>query len=768
MNRELTVGGLALLLTAAALAPSARAGGVHDIALTAIPVVRSPITVDGSLSDWPDTYPAAFVPLDPGLATDAAAAGAAGLGQLRRRPVSADIQACYDSKALYFGVTWKGTGHQSGGLTLHVQTDRIAHLRIAPTAAGCRGVVQVRRGDASGWHAWGPGSGFAVATRPDGTTIEEVRIPWAGLTGSGAAPATLTLAADLEWPQITTAFLRQLPTGVRHDNTHLTDCFLTSPEKLFTPGRIPGQSRPTGATLKFVAGPHANATQTSAAGDRRDGDLRPPCRGPSARRRQPERVETQRSSRRRPTRPACSATATARRSRRPTMRDFLYIAAHVKSPGGPLNTQPEATQAGYLGGDCLQVRLNDGQHTVNLCGWYDSARKKPALTADGNDLKDPYLLQQGAKEAFQTDAGRPGLHAGDGGPLAGAAERNGAPKPGTPGRGRSRSGGPGLNPQFTALAQATLAQGGGIAYSYRLPAEANVTLGVFDAQGHLVRSLVKDAHRRAGRNTEYWDGKDQFGSAVAARQISGAGHRAPADHAVSRSSASATPAARRGRRRTGAGDWLSDEAAPQAAVTDGTNVYLAAPGSEKGHSIIAVGPDGKRLWGHQESIYPRCVSLALPGQYLYALYSGPETVHASAGGPNVVGRAFLVCLDKNDRRARPLQHPEDGLRRSPPGPTWTAWPACGTCASTRRSRPPATKGSRATSPTTSASRPRPWASPPPAGGCTSPCSRRTRFWCWTRRPASRLDTIPVPQPVGLHALPDGQPAGHQRRQGRHH
>jgi len=61
-----------------------------------------------------------------------------------------------------------------------------------------------------------------------------------------------------------------------------------------------------------------------------------------------------------------------------------------------------------------------------------------------------------------------------------------------------------------------------------------------------------------------------------------------------------------------------------------------------------VGPNGRRIWGYSVDAYPRCVSMTLVGNYLYALFSGPLTVHPSeeTGGQSVVGRAFIVCLDK--------------------------------------------------------------------------------------------------------------------------
>ena len=622
---------LTLSLLPLALGQSARAGGVHDVPLNSVPLARSPIVIDGSLADWPDTHPVAFTPLDPGLATDASPA----LAQLRRRPVSADLQACYDSKALYFAVTWHGSAH--GDLTLHVGTDRIAHVRVAPHVG-----LEERIGEGTAWHTLGAGAECAVAATPGGGTTEEARIPWSALTASGAAPAFVTLAADLEWPGVTPTFLRALPPSVRHDNTHLTDCFLTSPEKLFTRDASLGNPSDWGA-LRFVAERHANTTQTSlmttgATETYVSQAATPPALDGSLSGWDPNQFQTVAYA------PGLLGDRYSAKIATSYDNDFLYVAAHFHSVGGPLNTEPEATQQGYLGGDCLQIRLNDGQHTVNLCGWYDTSGKKPALTADGYDLRDPYLRKQGAREAFRPDADGQGYVQVMAIPWR-VLPSGAAPRAGDSWKATFQPSWAGLNPQFTALAQATLAQGGGIPYSYRLPSEANVSLGIFDAQGHLVRSLVKDAHRRAGANTEYWDGKDQFGAVVMPGKyvVKGLNHPPIGTTPVV---SLGNPGSPPWPTADGRGDWLSDEAAPQAVVTDGANVYLAAPGSEKGYAIIAVGPDGKRLWGDQESYYPRCVSLTLSGQYLYALYSGPVSVHATPGGPDKEERAFLVCLDK--------------------------------------------------------------------------------------------------------------------------
>ncbi|MBV9851248.1 MAG: hypothetical protein JO250_16380 [Armatimonadetes bacterium] len=296
------------------------------------------------------------------------------------------------------------------------------------------------------------------------------------------------------------------------------------------------------------------------------------------------------------------------------------------------------------------------------------------------------------------------------------------------------------------------AAGGEIAYSYRLPHEANVTLGLYDAQGHLVRTLIKDAPRRAGRNTEYWDAKDQFGQTVAAGtyRVRGVTHPPISLQPVVSVGNPGTPP---WPTADGRGDWLSDEAAPQAAVTDGVNVYLAAPGSEKGHAIIAVGPDGRRLWGYDEAAYPRCVSLALGGRYLYALFSGPESE-----GPNTVGRAFLVCLDKASGAPALFSAQKPDFRIA-------TWPYVDRTAGlwdlrVRKGFTPASYEGQTRYFANDVGEPTE-AVGIAAGGGRLYVSMLTqnRVLVLDAATGQAVDTIPIPQPVGLHARADGKILG---------
>jgi hypothetical protein len=188
------------------------------------------------------------------------------------------------------------------------------------------------------------------------------------------------------------------------------------------------------------------------------------------------------------------------------------------------------------------------------------------------------------------------------------------------------------------------------AVAYHMPVDGQLTLGLYDEKGALLRWLVKDEHRSAGDHRESWNGLDQWGRKMSpgTYQVRGLCH-APlvADYLLTVDNPGQPPWPT----PDGRGDWLSDEGNPQAAVTDGKWVFLAAPNSEKGYSTLAVDETGKRCWGTNEPrhMYARTVSLALADDFLYVLYSGPDRPNADYSpyeDKDAVGRAVLMCFDK--------------------------------------------------------------------------------------------------------------------------
>ena len=256
-------------------------------------------------------------------------------------------------------------------------------------------------------------------------------------------------------------------------------------------------------------------------------------------------------------------------------RHDLYIAAHFRSYGPMTNAKRESTLQGYGGGDALQIRLSDGKKKVNLCGWYDSADKSPALTADWGDLPSPFLLKQGAREGFAVDA--------DG---RGYVQEIAVPWKLLFGRALPRAARiaatfqlwwADLTPRFSFYTQTTLQARGGLAFDYRMPVDGDLTVGLFDAQGRLLRWLVPDAYCYAGNHRGYWDGLDQWGKPVPAGQyMLKAVYHPPitTDYLLSVCNPGHPPWPTPDNK----GDWLSDEEDPQAAATDGRWIYLARRG----------------------------------------------------------------------------------------------------------------------------------------------------------------------------------------------
>ncbi len=186
-----------------------------------------------------------------------------------------------------------------------------------------------------------------------------------------------------------------------------------------------------------------------------------------------------------------------------------------------------------------------------------------------------------------------------------------------------------------------------LSFAYTMPRDAEVTLGVFDGRGGLLRWLTRSDFRRAGPNTERWDGRDQDGNPLPAGEYTvKALYHDPlgTEYQLSVGNPGNPPWPT----PDGKGDWLGDESNVQSAATDGDWVWLASPCSEKGFAIIALDGRGQRQWGAANELQPRCVALAVQGDFLYAVYCGPEKTDAQHRftGKNAENRAVLRCYDK--------------------------------------------------------------------------------------------------------------------------
>ena len=194
----------------------------------------------------------------------------------------------------------------------------------------------------------------------------------------------------------------------------------------------------------------------------------------------------------------------------------------------------------------------------------------------------------------------------------------------------------------------------GVTVPYKMPADGELTLGLYDKDGLLLRWLTQGDFRYGGENKESWDGLDQYGNSVPPGTYSLKGVYHPSittDYKMSVLNPGNPPWPTPDDK----GDWTSDEYDPQAVATDGKWVFLGSPGSELGYMVIAVDETAQRQWGVRTPIDGRAVSLALSGNYLYLVLSRADLTDNTRtfSGKNTVGKAVLMCFDK--RTGKPAQ-----------------------------------------------------------------------------------------------------------------
>ena len=328
----------------------------------------------------------------------------------------------------------------------------------------------------------------------------------------------------------------------------------------------------------------------------------------------------------------------------------LYLALRMRSEAGrPINFATQESCAGYGGGDCFQVRLAaPNGFSTSFCAWYDSKNRRPALTVDGKEYPTPFLLEAGAELAFtgEPQQNRYLMEL----KVPWKALLNGRARPPQAGEEWCFTLQPWwrMSSRFAYVSRLECQSLPPLSFSYRMPADGQLALGIFNARGELLRQLVKMEFRPRGPNTEFWDGKDQYGKVVPAGTYELRGIVTDAVHGVYEFTLG-NPGNPPWPTGDGKGDYISDQANLQSVVTDGEKFFIAAPGAEKGFGIAAFDGRGNRLWGLNEAIGGRSVALALCRDKLYALYSGPSPTDNSMvyNGNNAVGKNWLVCLDKN-------------------------------------------------------------------------------------------------------------------------
>ena len=163
--------------------------------------------------------------------------------------------------------------------------------------------------------------------------------------------------------------------------------------------------------------------------------------------------------------------------------------------------------------------------------------------------------------------------------------------------------------------------------AYALPKDARVSLAIEDASGKRIRNLVPGLPRKAGKNTEKWDGLDDAGKPVAPgeyafKALYHDGIRA--NYALS----FANPGNPSWQTDDGRGAFYGDHTEPQAAAAAGDFIALATPMGEAGKHLIATDLEGQRLWGlsNRVAFDGGRISLATDGKILWVASEGKQSM----------------------------------------------------------------------------------------------------------------------------------------------
>jgi DNA-binding beta-propeller fold protein YncE len=133
-------------------------------------------------------------------------------------------------------------------------------------------------------------------------------------------------------------------------------------------------------------------------------------------------------------------------------------------------------------------------------------------------------------------------------------------------------------------------------FTYELPRDGEVTIQLFDDQNLIRRTMVAQAARTKGKNTEEWDGMDDNGKPLppGTYTVKGIIHdpiKGEFQFSVHNSGVPPYPTA------DNKGGWGGDHGAPSGCSAFDGGMLLAWEGAEYGWGVIRVDAEGRKQWG---------------------------------------------------------------------------------------------------------------------------------------------------------------------------
>lgn len=153
-----------------------------------------------------------------------------------------------------------------------------------------------------------------------------------------------------------------------------------------------------------------------------------------------------------------------------------------------------------------------------------------------------------------------------------------------------------------------------LTFEYDLPEDGEVSVALFDGENRIVRHVVAQQPREAGRVTEKWDGRSTRGRPLepGTYRWEGLYHDPIRTRYVMSVANSGNPPYKTA---DGTGGWGGDYGPPTAACVAGERMILGWTGHENGWGIIATDLEGNKIWGAKQK---NAAYLATDGRRFFA------------------------------------------------------------------------------------------------------------------------------------------------------
>ncbi|MEI6518602.1 MAG: FlgD immunoglobulin-like domain containing protein [bacterium] len=171
-----------------------------------------------------------------------------------------------------------------------------------------------------------------------------------------------------------------------------------------------------------------------------------------------------------------------------------------------------------------------------------------------------------------------------------------------------------------------------LSFTYNLPQAGFASIGIFNTDGDLVRTLLTAEKRQVGENTERWDGLNDFGDVLPAGKYTAKmlTHQGITQEWIVSLHNSGNPP---WVTSNGKGSWGGDHGVPLDVAASADRIFLLWDSAEAGWHLIGCTPDGQKQWGtwvYQN--YPAPNSLATDGKLVYVSQGAGITVHDGETG----------------------------------------------------------------------------------------------------------------------------------------